>query len=1003
MNMPTPAPATPIRNSYWVIPGKVLAGEHPTAATVEATRERLQRLMDAGVECFIDLTEPGEVKPYDTEIPFSIEYLRKPVRDHGIPAQRAHMAEILDCVHDALQSGRCVYVHCRAGIGRTGTVIGCLLVERGFDGEAALDELNRLWQQCGRSQNWPSIPETDDQVAYVRKWKPRAVFAEELTLASAAARDVLVGKPRALSTSSSAANAGAGAAALLGAGLSPDAAGRAAPGVGLASGAAAGAAPGVGLPPGGKAGTAPGVGLPPGGTAGAVPGVGLPPAAKSGGTAPGAGADASGLLGLGLRLLDDDDDTDDFLSFHRRSDPSPAPARSTAAPAAQPGEWPSFGKQSAPGARGATATGRAGQGTEIGRTTSEWISPLADSARNASQGTPPSRDVAKGDRDPATPNAVPRDAATRSAATGSSTRDAIARTPAAADTSARDAVARTPAATGPGSSDATTRSPATDTSARDAVARAPAATAPGSSDATARSPAADTSARDAVARTPAATGPGSSDATTRSPAADTSARDAVARAPAATGPGSSDAATRSATDSSTRDAVARTPAATGPGSSDAATRSAATESSARDAVARAPAVTDPAASPPDARSTTIDSPARDAVARAPAVMDPAPPAHAAVRTPAPDSALRDAASRSTATDSSARDEGVRPSAATDPAPLRDTSVRNPGADATLHAAAARAPTFITPNTTPDDPLSDPEVMSAARSLRERFLGALLGLAVGDAVAAATQFRKPGTFTPVGDMIGGGPFDLPRGGWSDDTAMTLCLADSLLERDGFDTRDQMERYRRWQQEGYLSSTGQCVGITASTARAIAMSAWRRGALFGSHDPAQLDPEPLSRVAAPVMFFFAASGQAVEQATEAARTTCQAPAVLDACRSMARALHAALSGQPKTIVLEKAVQAIGNTTGRTSTGISASAALTAAVAAFGATANFRDAVLYAANLGGDSDVIASVCGQLAGAFYSVKAIPTSWHNGLIKKELIASYADRLLAHAMLGLSG
>ena len=100
---------------------------------------------------------------------------------------------------------------------------------------------------------------------------------------------------------------------------------------------------------------------------------------------------------------------------------------------------------------------------------------------------------------------------------------------------------------------------------------------------------------------------------------------------------------------------------------------------------------------------------------------------------------------------------------------------------------------------------------------------------------ATQFRTPGTFTPVGDLLGGGPFDLPRGGWSDDTAMALCLADSLLERDGFDARDQVERYRRWQREGYLSATGQCLGITASTARALAMAQWRRRLFSGSHDP------------------------------------------------------------------------------------------------------------------------------------------------------------------------
>jgi ADP-ribosyl-[dinitrogen reductase] hydrolase len=279
---------------------------------------------------------------------------------------------------------------------------------------------------------------------------------------------------------------------------------------------------------------------------------------------------------------------------------------------------------------------------------------------------------------------------------------------------------------------------------------------------------------------------------------------------------------------------------------------------------------------------------------------------------------------------------------------------------------------------------------------------MLGLAVGDAVAAATQFRRAGTFTPVGDMLGGGPFDLPRGGWSDDTSMTLCLADSLLACEGFNGRDQMERYRQWQQEGYLTATGQCVGITASTTRAIAMSQWRRQAFSGSHDPSQLDPEPLSRVAAAVLFFFGKLDQAVDQATEAARATCQAPAVLDACRALARALHAALSGQPKAVVLESTAVTATSGSGGNGLASSAPAALTAAAAAFGATGNFRDAVLYAANLGGDSDVIAAVTGQLAGAFYGVKAIPTSWHNGLMQKELIAAYADKLLAHAMLGLS-
>ena len=836
MSTPTPVPPSPIRNSYWVIPGRVLAGEHPSGTTVEATRERLQRLMDAGVECFIDLTEPGEIKqPYDPELPFSIEYLRKPVRDHGIPSQRAHMAEILDCIHDALQSGRCVYVHCRAGIGRTGTVIGCLLVERGFAGEAALDELNRLWQHCERAQSWGSIPETEDQVAYVRKWKARAVFAEELTLASIAAREALVGKSGVATAAGAGAGTGVpagfgpgtnsptGAGALLGTGSAAGAgavpgAGSAAgagavPGTGsvagagalsgtasatgagalagTASAAGAGASSGVGSPAG-ASGAAAGVGLPPGRASGASPG--SPTSRSGGGATPGSGPVEPALIGLGLPLLDDDDDgPSDFASFNKaRGIPSgTASGRGPAsAPVAKPDEWPSFGKQPS-GARASAATG---QGAQPGTAARERGSSAS------------ARDAAKS-------GATPKD----------------------------DAVARG--------------------SARDPYNSAP-------------DPAPTDSTREA--RTPA-----------RDPAPTDSTRE---------------------TRNPTRD------------------------------------------------SATTDSPRET---RAPA------------RDPATTDASRDA-----------------PNPARDPAPTDPTS----------------APAVVIPSTAPDDdPLSDPEALSAARGLRDRFLGALLGLAVGDAVAAATQFRKSGTFTPVGDMIGGGPYDLPRGGWSDDTAMALCLADSLLERNGFDARDQMERYRRWQQEGYLSATGQCVGITASAARAIAMSAWRRGALFGSHDPSQLDPEPLSRIASPVLFFFAASGQAIEQATESARTTCQAPAVLEACRSLARALHAALSGQPKAIVLEKAVQAVGNAPGRTATGISATAALTAAVAAFGATANFRDAVLYAANLGGDSDVITTVCGQLAGAYYSVKAIPTSWHNGLMQKDLIISYADRLLAHAMLGMSG
>ena len=277
---------------------------------------------------------------------------------------------------------------------------------------------------------------------------------------------------------------------------------------------------------------------------------------------------------------------------------------------------------------------------------------------------------------------------------------------------------------------------------------------------------------------------------------------------------------------------------------------------------------------------------------------------------------------------------------------------------------------------------------------------MFGLAVGDAVAAATQFRRPGTFSPIGDMLGGGPFELPRGAWSDDTAMALCLAESLLERDGFDARDQVQRYSRWQQDGYLTSTGQCVGITANTARSLALAKWRRGMVFpGSHDPEQLDPEPLSRIASIALFYFASLELTQQQAVDSSRITCQAPAVLDACRRLSRALNAALAGQPKAKILAEGGPINEATVQANST---AAAALNAALWALSSTDNFRDAVLRAANVGGNSDVVATVVGQLAGAHYGASAIPASWRSGLMQKDLIEGIADRLLAHGLVSLS-
>jgi ADP-ribosylglycohydrolase len=500
----------PLPNSYWVFAGRLLGGEYPGATDSELARERIERLLASGIDCFVNLT--GEqLPPYEALLPPSVRYFHRPIRDHDLPPSREHMVETLDIIASALRANRCVYVHCRAGIGRTGVVLGCLLVESGMAGESALEHLNEVWRQSARSESWPSVPETDAQVEYVRTWEPSVV---------------------------------------------------------------------------------------------------------------------------------------PYPSVHF-------------------------------------------------------------------------------------PEAV-------------------------------------------------------------------------------------------------------------------------------------------------------------------------------------------------------------------IVEEPAAPS-AAEAIPAPG---------------------------------------------------------------PIEPLG-------------RFVGALVGLAVGDALAAATQDQKPGTFTAVSELTGGGPFNLPRGAWSDDTAMALCLAESLLACAGFDPRDQIERYSRWQQHGYCSATGQCLGIRSGTARALAAARWRRQVFSGSHDPKQLDPEPLTRVAPVVMYFFARVEEAVQLAGDAARTTCQAPTVVEACRVFGAMVHAALAGLPKAKVLapeaglEEAAKAgfrprtrsllagryRGKRPAQVRAGDTIGEALEAALWAFARTDTFQEGALLTANLGDSSDVATAAFGQLAGAYYGVAGIPPAWRNALLELPLIERLAAEL-AHATLG---
>lgn len=289
----------------------------------------------------------------------------------------------------------------------------------------------------------------------------------------------------------------------------------------------------------------------------------------------------------------------------------------------------------------------------------------------------------------------------------------------------------------------------------------------------------------------------------------------------------------------------------------------------------------------------------------------------------------------------------------------------------------------------------------------RCAGALLGLACGDAVGTAVEFCSRGSFSPVTGMHGGGPFGLRPGQWTDDTSMALCLAESLLVKNGFDALDQMARYVRWYRSGYLSPTGHCFDIGRTVESAIRRFEKTGDPYAGSASPDSAGNGALMRLAPVAIRYFRNAKELDHFAVESSRTTHAAPEALDCVRVFAHLLSRALQGQSRHTILapiqlacsspKVAAIATASYLSKTvddvfGTGY-AVASLEAALWCFHSTPNFEQAVLAAANLGDDADTTAAITGQIAGAYYGIHSIPQQWRELLHMRSEIEDMAYRL----------
>ncbi|KAL8715103.1 MAG: hypothetical protein Q9220_001060 [cf. Caloplaca sp. 1 TL-2023] len=321
-------------------------------------------------------------------------------------------------------------------------------------------------------------------------------------------------------------------------------------------------------------------------------------------------------------------------------------------------------------------------------------------------------------------------------------------------------------------------------------------------------------------------------------------------------------------------------------------------------------------------------------------------------------------------------------------------------------------------------------MAALMSKASRIRGSLYGVAICDALGGPVEFCWRGSFSPVTDFRYNSNFDLPPGCWTDDTSMTLCLAESLVKNDGeFILQDQVKNYIKWYKQGYLSSIGRCFDIGNATR--LALSTWSNQLTDGSGEEemkngqaavdkslkkkVQCGNGSLMRVSPIGLVFYRNLEQAMEYAAASSHVTHPYPTNAEACKIYTKLIVSALNDIPKPelalLIAEWAFEdpdlkirfekydSIETWHEVKDEQISSSGyvvhSLEASLWAFFTTSSFEEGALKVVNLGDDADTVGAIYGGIAGAFYGFEALPPKWLQGMGAKSVVDNVVDGIVA--------